>query len=389
MWRWNPIAIAQAISLATVTLSPALGAGFTDTQTHWGGDCIDRLRSNNLVSGYPDGSFRPEATVTRAEFAVLMLNTFPNAPRVRTAPRFTDVPSNYWAAIAISNAAERAFFAGYPDGTFKPTQAIPRVQAIAVLSNAKQFPVPNDDDSVLNRYFEDALQIPRYAEGSIASAIAPGIVVNYPNVKKLQPNRNATRGEIAAMLCQARNLGDGLVPSQYIASEINLYRDGFAFPPEIRALGRFREGLVTAELETGKFGYIDASANVMIPAKYLFAGEFSEGLANVTEDLGTRLKTGYIDKTGKWAIGGEFADAQPFSQGLAAVSFDGKKYGFIDRTGKTIVSPQFDFVLPFSEGLAVVSANDRWGFIDTTGTIVIPLQFNAAIFFSDETSPKT
>lgn len=384
MWKWTRMAVRVALFLGTATVPPVLGAEFTDTGTHWGRDCIDRLRSDNLVSGYPDGSFRPEATVTRAEFAILMLNTFPSAPRVRTAPRFTDVPANYWAARAIRDTAERAFFSGYPDGTFKPSQAIPRVQAIAVISGAKQFPIPENYDNVLDQYFEDALQIPRYAERSIAAATEGGIVVNYPNVKKLQPNRNATRGEIAAMLCQARNLGERpLVPTQYVASEINLYRNFFAFPPEIRAFGRFSEGLVTAELENGKMGYIDNQGKVVIPAKYRFASEFSQGLAWVVEDNGEDPKIGYVDKTGKWVISPQFTVVQPFSEGLAAVSLDGNKYGFVDRTGKSIVSPQFDLVLPFSEGLASVSVNNQWGFIDKTGKIVIPLQFTFAEFFSD------
>lgn len=383
MLKLNPIAVMLVLSLGTVTAPPVLGAEFTDTQTYWGRDCIDRLRSDNLVSGYPDGSFRPDATVTRAEFAILMLNVFSDAPRVRTAPRFTDVPSNYWAARAIGDAAERAFFAGYPDGTFKPTQAIPRVQALAVISGAKQFPIPENYDGVLDEYFEDALQIPRYAERSIAAATAGGIVVNYPNVRKLQPNRNATRGEIAAVLCQASNLGDALVPPQYIASEINLWRDLFAFPPEVRALGRFREGLVTAELENGKFGYIDDRGNVVIPARFMLAGEFSEGLAFVAEAMGEHPKMGYIDRSGNWAISPQFVIAQSFSEDLAAVSLDGNKYGFVDRTGKIIISPQFDATFPFSEGLASVSVNNLWGFIDTTGAIVIPMQFTFAEFFSD------
>jgi S-layer homology domain/WG containing repeat len=385
MQKFTPIAALLTLFLGTATAPPALGTEFTDTQTHWGRDCIDLLHNNNLVSGYPDGSFRPEATVTRAEFAILMLNTFPSAPRVRTAPRFTDVPSNYWAARAISSAAERAFFSGYPDGTFKPNQAIPRVQAIAVISGAKQFPIPENYDNVLDQYFEDALQIPRYAERSIAAATLGGIVINYPNVKKLQPNRNATRGEIAAMLCQAQNRGEHpLVPMQYIASEINLYRNFFAFPPEIRALGRFSEGLVTAELENDKVGYIDDQGKVIIPAKYRFASEFSEGLAWVAQENGEDPKIGYIDKTGKWIISPQFINAESFSEGLAVVSWDGTKYGVIDRTGKTIVPPQFDVMFPFSEGLAAVSVNDnRWGFIDKTGEIVIPMQFNFAEFFSD------
>ncbi|MGB3559117.1 MAG: WG repeat-containing protein [Geitlerinemataceae cyanobacterium] len=381
MLKLNPIAVMWALSL--VTAPPVLGTEFTDTQTYWGRDCIDRLRSDNLVSGYPDGSFRPDATVTRAEFAILMLNVFSSAPRVRTAPRFTDVPSHYWAARAIGDAAERSFFAGYPDGTFKPTQPIPRVQAIVVISGAKKLPPPTYHDTLLDRYFEDALQIPRYAERSLAAASQEGIVVNYPNVRKLQPNRNATRGEIAAMLCQARDLGEGLVPPQYIASDVNLWRDNFAFPPEIETIGRFSQGLIAAELDGDKWGYIDDRGNTVIPARFMSAGEFSEGLAPAIEATDNNRKMGYIDRSGNWVISPQFAIAQPFSENLAAVSWDGLTYGVIDRTGKTIVPPQFNIIHTFSQGRAAVSINRQWGFIDTTGNLVISPQYPEFGRFSD------
>lgn len=77
------------------------------------------------------GSFRPQATLTRTEFAVLMLNSFGNVEPTRSAPTFRDVPSSFWGHRAIRDTYAREFFSGYPDGTFRPTEAIPRVHAIA------------------------------------------------------------------------------------------------------------------------------------------------------------------------------------------------------------------------------------------------------------------
>ena len=180
-----------------------------------------------LVTGYPDGSFRPNSTITRAEFAVLMLNAFPNAPVKSSRTTFKDVPPRHWAHQAIQEAYRRGFFSGYPGGLFQPNQLIPRVQAIGVMAGALNYDIPANPEGTLRRYFEDAVQIPNYAKNAIASAAVRTLVVNYPNVKQLKPNQSATRGEVATLLCRALNIYT--VPPQYIAGvEVS--------PQEVRAL---------------------------------------------------------------------------------------------------------------------------------------------------------
>jgi hypothetical protein len=66
---------------------------FSDTQNHWANDCISQLVARNFISGYPDGSFRPNASVTRAEFAALLSKAFANTPPIRSAITFKDVSS--------------------------------------------------------------------------------------------------------------------------------------------------------------------------------------------------------------------------------------------------------------------------------------------------------
>jgi hypothetical protein len=185
------------------------------------------MAPRKLVSGYPDGSFRPNSTITRAEFAVLMLNAFPDAPVKRSGTTFKDVPANHWANKAIQDAYRRGFFSGYPGGLFQPSQPIPRVQAIGVLAGALNYSMPTNPDGMLRQYFDDAAQIPDYAKNAIASATIGTLVVNYPNVKQLKPNQSATRGEVAALMCGALNIY--AVPPQYIAGvEVS--------PQEVRAL---------------------------------------------------------------------------------------------------------------------------------------------------------
>ncbi|HYW19012.1 MAG TPA: DUF3370 family protein [Nodularia sp. (in: cyanobacteria)] len=198
-----------------LTLSDSRTLAFSDTQNHWGKDCLQQLGERKLITGYPDGSFRPNATVTRAEASVLMLNAFPDAPMQRPAITFKDVPTNYWANQAIATAYRKGFFAGYPGEIFQPNQAIPRAQIIGVLAGAKNYNSLPKPVQTLQQYFDDAAQIPNYAKNAIAQAAINSIVVNYPNVKQLKPLQSATRGEVAALMCRALNVYN--VPPQYIA----------------------------------------------------------------------------------------------------------------------------------------------------------------------------
>jgi len=200
---------------------------FPDIHSHWAEDCITQLGSRNLVTGYPDGTFRPNGSITRSEFAVLMLNTFPDAEVKRSGITFTDVPPSHWAYRAIQDAYQREFFAGYPGRIFQPSQPIPRVQAIGVLAGAKNYSIPRNPSATVGQYFQDASQIPDYAKNAIAAAAVNTLVVNYPTVQQLNPNQQATRGEVAALLCRALNIY--AVPPEYIAGvEIS--------PQQVRAL---------------------------------------------------------------------------------------------------------------------------------------------------------
>ncbi len=204
-----------SVAIIVLTLSNPNALAFSDTQSYWAKHCIEQLKERKLITGYPDGSFRPETTVTRAQAAVLMLNAFPDSPVKRTAMSFKDVPADYWANKAISTAYQKGFFSGYPGGIFQPNQPIPRAQIIGVVAGGKNYsPLPSPMQT-LQEYFNDAGQIPNYAQNALASATINSIVVNYPNVKQLKPLQSATRGEVAALMCRALNIYT--VPPQYIA----------------------------------------------------------------------------------------------------------------------------------------------------------------------------
>src|SRR6478672_22774 len=205
--------------LLTVMMPPASysQATFADVKGHWAQPCIEQLAQRQIITGYPNGSFQPGAPVTRAEFAAIIRKAFPNAPEVRTGGQFTDVPAKYWAVEAIRQAYKTGFLSGYTGQVFNPGQKIPRVQALVALASGLKYTPTQPVAETLNAAFSDATAIPSYARNAIAAATEKQLVVNYPQVKTLNPNQLASRGEVAAFICQA--LGTpGLISPQYIAT---------------------------------------------------------------------------------------------------------------------------------------------------------------------------
>ena len=190
---------------------------FSDIANHWASGCIVALAKRSIISGYPNGTFRPKAVVSRAEFAALMPNVFPDLSDQRAAIPFRDVPVEHWAHEVVAQATERGLFNGYEDQTFRPRRSLSRAQAITVLmiglqatqgAGAVLFPVDESSaptDPVTGQ-FSDAAEIPDYAREAIASALSQNLLETLSEPRLLHPNQAITRGEIAAVLCRALDI---------------------------------------------------------------------------------------------------------------------------------------------------------------------------------------
>ena len=105
-------------------------ASFSDvTSAHWAANYIGYMEQFGIVRGYSDGTFRPNAPITRAEFAAICCRFEQLTDGTAT---FTDVPASHWAAKSIAYAATRGWVTGYADGTFKPGNNITRAEVAAV-----------------------------------------------------------------------------------------------------------------------------------------------------------------------------------------------------------------------------------------------------------------
>ena len=96
---------------------------------YWAANYIGYMQQFGIITGYSDGSFRPNAPVTRAEFAAIA-SRFEKL--TEGSKSFTDVSDTYWAARYINFAATRGWVTGYSDGTFKPENTITRAEVAAV-----------------------------------------------------------------------------------------------------------------------------------------------------------------------------------------------------------------------------------------------------------------
>ncbi|PSN18506.1 nitrous oxidase accessory protein, partial [filamentous cyanobacterium CCP5] len=195
-------AAAPAIAAEELVPPAATQGGFADVSGHWAAPFIDAIAQQNWISGFEDGSFRPDFPMTRAEYAALLVKAFDPQPQ-RSPQAFSDVPSGHWGHAAISQAYQAGFLSGFPDGTFAPNHPMVRVQAWVSLVSGLHLEPPAATAVDPLAPFADAVQIPAYARAITAQAIRLGLVTTLPNQPRLYPNQVASRADIVAAVYQA------------------------------------------------------------------------------------------------------------------------------------------------------------------------------------------
>ena len=110
--------------------------GYTDVPYEsWFNNAISTLSNMGIVSGYPDGSFRPDAPITRAELTKIAVGFFQYADQYFTyLGNFTDVTGNEWFASFVAAASALGLIEGYPDGSFRPDAAITRAETCTIIN---------------------------------------------------------------------------------------------------------------------------------------------------------------------------------------------------------------------------------------------------------------
>ncbi|WP_239617964.1 S-layer homology domain-containing protein, partial [Cohnella mopanensis] len=122
----------QLVTAVSNALTANKSAIFNDTKSHWATNNISLAAKLGIISGYPDGSFQPDAEITRAEFSAMIVKAF-NLALGDGNISFPDIQNN-WARTSIEILASNGVISGYPDGTFKADQTISRAEMVKIIS---------------------------------------------------------------------------------------------------------------------------------------------------------------------------------------------------------------------------------------------------------------
>lgn len=190
-----------------IQVAPNTTSGyFTDMgSAGWAAAAVDFLHKNGVVSGTGGSSYSPNAAITRGNFLVMLNQAF-QFPGTGTQ-NFSDVPADAYYAQAIGKAHALGVVSGYPDGTFRPNDPITREAAAAMLYQAMVstgWSIGWANESVLYSY-SDWQSISSYAREPMAVLVKNGLFSG-DNQDRLRPTQTMTRAEMAVVLARALTL---------------------------------------------------------------------------------------------------------------------------------------------------------------------------------------
>ena len=177
---------------------------FSDTANHWADGDICQLASRMIVNGVDKYNYLPEGEVTRAQFAAILTRAL-DLQGENTSKKFSDIKGDEWFAQNINTAVAFGMIEGYPDGTFKPDASITRQEVASMVTRALDVAgeKQNSNANIVER-FKDASTIGGWAKESVARAVDNGIINGYPD-GSFAPQQTCTRAESAVMVKRMLN----------------------------------------------------------------------------------------------------------------------------------------------------------------------------------------
>lgn len=175
---------------------------FYDIKDHFSLESVKTLAKNGIINGYADGSFKPDGSVTRAEFCKIVSLAF--GFEANKSIDFDDVEKNAWYADYVCALAQNGIITGY-DGKFMPNSYITREDAAVIIHRI----FTHQNISILNneKQFEDTDNMSNYAKSSIG-ILANASVINGDGTR-FYPQNSISRGETAVLVCNALNFIEG------------------------------------------------------------------------------------------------------------------------------------------------------------------------------------
>lgn len=167
----------------------------TDFSGHWAESTLTEWMNQGFISGYEDGTVRPDADITRAEWMHIINSLF----RFQSGSDagFSDVPDNAWYKKDVAFALEAGYITGYSDGTIRPNQPVSRQEAAVMLSQLGHL---SEDSSKVGKFIDE---MPAWSQGSIGAVIAAGWMQGYPD-QTFGPREFLSRSEAVVILDRSK-----------------------------------------------------------------------------------------------------------------------------------------------------------------------------------------
>ena len=175
--------------------------GFSDMSNHWAKDAINTLAKSGIIGGFPDGTFKPDESVTRAQFTVMVVRAL--GIKSEKQCEFTDVSGNSWYMESISAAVNAGIVNGTGDGKFSPDEYIKRQDAFLIIYRAYSELLKSEE----KHSFVDGNMISDYAVQAVEALYAADIVKGTDS-GELKPLDNTSRAEVATILLRIIEKGE-------------------------------------------------------------------------------------------------------------------------------------------------------------------------------------
>jgi uncharacterized protein YjdB len=171
------------------------GSNNTDIEGHWAQTAIQTWIDSGYVSGYSDGTFKPDEAITRAEFVTLINNVVDL--QATSSNGFSDVSNNDWYADVVDKVKANGLISGYSDGTFKPNEPITRAEGLVVINKLLALEGPNDYSMLLQ--YKDGNSTAEWAKEAAENLLEKHYLSGYTD-GTLRLSKNITRAETVALL---------------------------------------------------------------------------------------------------------------------------------------------------------------------------------------------
>lgn len=246
LWKKAVALLLAATMMVPLALAaPSAEGSFSDVEDHWAQAEIEKAVATGWVDGYPDGTFKPEKTITRAEFTKMILDAIHLTPGCETVewmvdtakrregnygttsyePRLNDM-NDHW--LTTQGWTEAALYSGmvvpsdYNGGNFRPEKPIARYEIALMVTRALGQVYEAKQEEGKDLPFTDNEEILDWMKGYVDMASEAGVVQGYPD-NSFRPNKASTRAEAVVMVQRMLDeMEQGLDPDIHVVAQYHI-----------------------------------------------------------------------------------------------------------------------------------------------------------------------